>query len=86
MAALEAHDLVAGYHRGRTRTPVLDVASLAAPAGQLVAVIGPNGGGKSTLLRTLIGAQPPLAAWCASTAPRSPTSTGANGPAASPWC
>ena len=60
MAALEAHDLVAGYHRGRTRTPVLDVASLAAPAGQLVAVIGPNGGGKSTLLRTLIGAQPPL--------------------------
>ena len=60
MAALEAHDLVAGYHRGRTRTPVLDVASLIAPAGQLVAVIGPNGGGKSTLLRTLIGAQPPL--------------------------
>lgn len=60
MAALEAHDLVAGYHRGRTRTPVLDVASLSAPAGQLVAVIGPNGGGKSTLLRTLIGAQPPL--------------------------
>ena len=35
--------------------------ALAAHAGELVAVIGPNGGGKSTLLRTLVGAQPPLA-------------------------
>jgi cobalamin transport system ATP-binding protein len=58
---IEALDLVAGYRHGRRTTPVVEVAALRAPAGQLTAVIGPNGGGKSTLLRTLTGAQPALA-------------------------
>ena len=58
---VEAVDLVAGYRHGRRSSPMLDVASLRAPAGQLTAVIGPNGSGKSTLLRTLVGSQPPLA-------------------------
>jgi iron complex transport system ATP-binding protein len=58
---IEAIDLVAGYRRGRRTAPILEVASLRAPAGQLTAVIGPNGSGKSTLLRTLVGAQPALA-------------------------
>lgn len=58
---LAAVDLVAGYRHGRRSLPVVEVAALSAPAGQLTAVIGPNGGGKSTLLRTLVGSQPPLA-------------------------
>lgn len=60
MIAVEAVDLVAGYRHGRRSLPVLQVASLGAPAGQLTAVIGPNGSGKSTLLRTLVGSQRPL--------------------------
>jgi iron complex transport system ATP-binding protein len=58
---ISARDLVAGYRHGGRRFPVLDVAGLEAATGRLTAVIGPNGGGKSTLLRTLTGAQPALA-------------------------
>ena len=61
VAVVEAVDLVAGYRHGRRSSPILDVASLRAPAGQLTAVIGPNGSGKSTLIRTLVGSQRPLA-------------------------
>src|ERR1700709_900188 len=32
--------------------------SLAVPAGQFVAILGPNGVGKSTLLRAVLGLQP----------------------------
>lgn len=58
--ALAATGLVAGYSQGRRRTPIVIADALAAHGGQLTAVIGPNGGGKSTLLRTLIGALDPL--------------------------
>lgn len=58
--ALLATDLVAGYHRRRRRRPIVSVARLAAGQGELTAVVGPNGGGKTTLLRTLVGAQQPL--------------------------
>lgn len=59
-AALRAEHLVAGYRHGRRRVEVLDVAEVSARRGELTAVVGPNGTGKSTLLRTLTGSLPPL--------------------------
>jgi iron complex transport system ATP-binding protein len=40
------------YHRG---SPVIDDLSAAARAGRLIAVIGPNAAGKTTLLRLMLG-------------------------------
>jgi branched-chain amino acid transport system ATP-binding protein len=48
-AVLAADGLVSGY--GRIR--ILDSASISLSAGEVVAVIGDNGMGKATLLRTL---------------------------------
>jgi cobalt/nickel transport system ATP-binding protein len=55
---LEARGLRFGYDRQR---PVLDGADLVLPAGRRVAVLGPNGGGKTTLFRLLVGALAPQA-------------------------
>ncbi len=52
--ALEIHDLSAGY-LGRD---VLHGISLSVPAQGLVAIIGPNGHGKTTLLRAISGLVP----------------------------
>lgn len=49
--ALELKDLWFAYDGTR----VLDRVSLALPRGEFLAVLGPNGGGKSTLLRLLLG-------------------------------
>jgi iron complex transport system ATP-binding protein len=60
-AALEARDLRVGYRRGRrARLVVLDDVSLTLAAGEFACLVGPNGTGKSTLLRTCSGLQPPL--------------------------
>jgi ABC-type Mn2+/Zn2+ transport system ATPase subunit len=56
-AAVRAEGLAAGYG-GRA---VLSEVSFAAAAGQTVCVLGPNGGGKTTLFRALIGELEPLA-------------------------
>jgi ABC-type Mn2+/Zn2+ transport system ATPase subunit len=41
--------------------PLLSGVDLAVAPGDFLAIIGPNGGGKTTLVRTLLGVLPPLA-------------------------
>jgi iron complex transport system ATP-binding protein len=58
--ALLARDLAVGYRTRGTRRAVLERVNLAVQPGELVCLLGPNGIGKSTLLRTLARMQPPL--------------------------
>jgi ABC-type Mn2+/Zn2+ transport system ATPase subunit len=53
---IEARELAAGYD-GR---PAISGVSFALRAGERMALLGPNGGGKTTLLRALLGELPPL--------------------------
>ena len=55
---LEAQNLSIGYRANRVVAQGLD---LALHSGELACLIGPNGVGKSTLMRTLAGMQHPLA-------------------------
>jgi ABC-type Mn2+/Zn2+ transport system ATPase subunit len=54
---VQARDLAAGYG-GRA---AIEGVTFRADAGERVALLGPNGGGKTTLLRTLLGELAPLA-------------------------
>jgi ABC-type Mn2+/Zn2+ transport system ATPase subunit len=53
---IETEQLAAGYD-GK---PVVSEITFRAHAGERIAVLGPNGGGKTTLLRTLLGDLAPL--------------------------
>jgi iron complex transport system ATP-binding protein len=57
---LETHDLSIGYHSRSPHKTVANGLNLTLKTGQLTCIIGPNGTGKSTLLRTLSGLQKPL--------------------------
>ncbi|HEV2753463.1 MAG TPA: metal ABC transporter ATP-binding protein [Solirubrobacteraceae bacterium] len=58
---LEARGLTTGYTPG---TPALSGVDFALGAGRAVAVLGPNGGGKTTLFRALLGELEPMAGSC----------------------
>jgi zinc transport system ATP-binding protein len=54
--AVELEGVSFGYD---PRRPVLEDVSLAIPGGQFVAIAGPNGGGKTTLLRLIVSLNRP---------------------------
>jgi iron complex transport system ATP-binding protein len=58
--ALQARDLAVGYRSRRSRRAVVERVNVAVHPGELICLLGPNGIGKSTLLRTLARMQPPL--------------------------
>ena len=60
MTNLSTSHLTIGYTHGRRTTAVLDNIHVTLWSGELTCLIGPNGVGKSTLMRTLAGMQPPL--------------------------
>lgn len=60
MAILSTNDLTIGYHKGKNTTTILSSLNITLERGKLVALIGANGIGKSTLLRTITGNQTPL--------------------------
>jgi ABC-type bacteriocin/lantibiotic exporter with double-glycine peptidase domain len=55
--AVAFHDVHFGYRRDRT--PLLAGVSFAVEPGEFVALVGPSGGGKSTLIRLLLGFEEP---------------------------
>jgi len=58
--ALQTRDLAVGYRSRGARRAVLERVNLAVGPGEIVCLLGPNGIGKSTLLRTLGRMQPAL--------------------------
>ncbi len=59
-ALLKTRDLDVGHGKGRKRRSVLSGINVEVAAGEMVCLLGPNGVGKSTLMRTLARAQPAL--------------------------
>jgi iron complex transport system ATP-binding protein len=58
--ALQARDLSVGYMQGTKAQPVASQINFSLGKGVMAAIVGVNGIGKSTLLRTLGKVQPPL--------------------------
>jgi putative ABC transport system ATP-binding protein len=58
-AVLRVSGLVKGYRLGESRLDVLKGLAISVPGGQMCAVMGPSGVGKSTLLNCIAGLEPP---------------------------
>ena len=54
------HDLAVGYRKGKNTVTLLRGLNLVLEKGKLVALLGQNGAGKSTMLRALTSDEPPL--------------------------
>lgn len=59
-ALLSTHDLSIGYKSASQTNLLMEDLNLQIKAGELICFMGPNGVGKSTLIRTLAGLQKPL--------------------------
>lgn len=57
--ALRVRDIFKAYRLGEGRLPVLEGLSLAVAAGEMVAIMGPSGTGKTTLLNCISGIDRP---------------------------
>ena len=57
-ATIETHGLAVGYDGS---PPALSDVTFNALAGERIGVLGPNGGGKTTLFRALLGELGPMA-------------------------
>ena len=55
MDAIELHDISRSFDIAGSRLPVLDRLDVRVSEREIVGVVGPNGGGKSTLLRVISG-------------------------------
>jgi iron complex transport system ATP-binding protein len=58
--AIELQDLTIGYRKGNIQLKILEKLSARLHKGEMVCLVGENGVGKSTLLRTISGVQQPL--------------------------
>ena len=56
---LEGKDVAIGYQKGKTVTWVADQLSFALHGGSLACLLGPNGVGKSTLIKAILGKDMP---------------------------
>ncbi len=56
---LEIKNLCFGVHDGKKQLDIIDDISLTVPDGKFVVITGPNGGGKSTLARLIMGLEKP---------------------------
>ncbi|MEZ7898647.1 MAG: ABC transporter ATP-binding protein [Flaviflexus sp.] len=56
MSTLDVRDLVCGYDK----TPIIGPLSFAIPSGEITTLIGPNGIGKTTVFKTVLGLLKPM--------------------------
>ena len=60
LASIETVDLTVGYSHREIKNALLENLNITLRPGELICFMGPNGVGKSTLIRTLAGLQKPL--------------------------